>query len=336
MREIVFEHGSSLDLVVQILSLTGMTVKQPSVAQTIALEPGASVAIPDNLFRERVGENVRVEFKFLKDSELTDAMPGNFRGIARSGENVAIESMGAFYMRFISAGEVLHFAPDKKLQVRLQTRATADFIPVWTLDKASGIWKEEGIARRIAPGLYEAELSHLSWVNLDQRITRLSTIRVKSIVDDRGQRLEPTVLTGSGIDYKGVSAYERIHGGYCLEVKANSTVQLAGMSADGSRVCGVSRSVRVPDQVADCADAGQGVAIELLPMTCRVMTNSERMWCQLFKKIEIIRLRDGRIFRGVIASQVGSRMTIFTADGNRIVLSSEVEDVTLTDETCGQ
>lgn len=53
---------------------------------------------------------------------------------------------------------------------------------------------------------------------------------------------------------------------------------------------------------------------------------------KLYQKIEIIRLRDGREFRGVIASQTGSRVIIHTPEGIYIVDKGELELVDLVEE----
>jgi len=52
----------------------------------------------------------------------------------------------------------------------------------------------------------------------------------------------------------------------------------------------------------------------------------------LYSRIEIIRLKDGREFRGVTANQVGSRMIIQTAEGIHIVESSEVVATDIVEE----
>lgn len=53
---------------------------------------------------------------------------------------------------------------------------------------------------------------------------------------------------------------------------------------------------------------------------------------KLYQKIEIIKLRDGREFRGVIASQSGSRVIIHTPGGIYVVDKDELELVDLVEE----
>lgn len=53
---------------------------------------------------------------------------------------------------------------------------------------------------------------------------------------------------------------------------------------------------------------------------------------ELYSKIEIIKMRDGREFRGAVASQNGSRMLIHTPQGIYIVDTGEVEDVLIVEE----
>lgn len=53
---------------------------------------------------------------------------------------------------------------------------------------------------------------------------------------------------------------------------------------------------------------------------------------KLYQKIEIIKLRDGREFRGVIASQAGSRVIIHTPQGIYIVNNDELELVEIVEE----
>ena len=59
---------------------------------------------------------------------------------------------------------------------------------------------------------------------------------------------------------------------------------------------------------------------------------SEKELKALYQKIEIIRLRDGRVIRGVIAQQVGSRVVIHTSTGKHVVQSSEIEDQSFAEE----
>lgn len=53
---------------------------------------------------------------------------------------------------------------------------------------------------------------------------------------------------------------------------------------------------------------------------------------KLYQKIEIIKLRDGREFRGVIASQSGTRVIIHTPQGIYIVSNDELELVEIVEE----
>lgn len=59
--------------------------------------------------------------------------------------------------------------------------------------------------------------------------------------------------------------------------------------------------------------------------------HSEEDIVKLYQKIEIIRLRDGRVFRGVTI-QTNGRILIHTAEGLHILQASEVEDVSFPTE----
>ncbi len=65
--------------------------------------------------------------------------------------------------------------------------------------------------------------------------------------------------------------------------------------------------------------------------------HSEKELSEIYhKEIEIIILKNGRIFRGVVASQVDGQLLILTVDGTYMVSSSDVAEVVLNSEETAQ
>ncbi|MBL8020420.1 MAG: hypothetical protein JNM27_12195 [Leptospirales bacterium] len=340
VREVDLTNVSQVSLHVFIPRLSIVQFQDPLSSQTIKLPGNAAVTIPDSLFQEAVLEPVQVEFKLLKDNEIIRGMPGSFRGTSKAGQVTAIESFGAFYMRFTSAGKTLRFAPGKKITVTMPALGQRDRIAQWTLIKETGLWKEEGLAIRRADGLYDVELGHLSWVNLDQAITEFATVWV-SAKDSQGR--PPGRPWAQGVNYKGYSVGTFTQDAFCLEVKAGSEALIYGQNGS---VCYRGITVGTPAEQTTCKDPRNSPLIVLEQAPCnnipaptipvfdstpieRRITGPGLSEAELRKKygrLEIIRLRDGQIFRGGIV-QKGGQVSIQTSDESFTIPISAVEDV---------
>lgn len=343
VRAVDLTNVSQVSLHVFIPELSTVQFQDPLKSQTIKLPGNAAVTIPDSLFQEAVLEPVQVEFKLLKDNEIIRGMPGSFSGTNKSGQVAAIESFGAFYMRFTSAGKTLRFAPGKKITVTMPALGQQERIAQWTLIKETGLWKEEGVAIRRADGLYDVELGHLSWVNLDQAITEFATVWVAA-KDSYGRRLGRP--WAEGVTYKGFSEGTFTQDAFCLEVKAGSQARIFGQSGNGNGCYGFN-TVATPTKQSTCKNPRTSPLIVLEHAPCnkisastvpvfdstpieRRITGPGLSEAELRKKyggrIEIIRLRDGQIFRGGIV-QKGGEVSIQTTGESFTVTARSVEDV---------
>jgi len=111
------------------------------------------------------------------DPSYADLFPGSFLGIG-TGEATAgpIESFGfADVTLRDAAGNALRLDPAKPATINIPVAPTRDpgdaTIPLWSLDPATGTWKQEGVATRVAgtPVVYTAQVTHFTPYNLDKR-----------------------------------------------------------------------------------------------------------------------------------------------------------------------
>ena len=155
-------------------SRPGSVTFQPGSIRTAA---GAAVATAD----------VRVTCSLPGDPRYPDVFPGLFLGITAPGAAaVGLESFGILTVEMRdAAGAALQLDPTKPATIRIPVSATADTgeatIPLWSLNKATGVWTQEGVAtRQMIDGVptYVAEVTHFSTYNLDKPITSNQNIRV--------------------------------------------------------------------------------------------------------------------------------------------------------------
>ena len=114
------------------------------------------------------------------------AFPGRFRGITASGSQPLIASYGTTEFMLTQNGRRLNLAAGQTAEILLPIYtpqhdattpvAVGDVIPLWSLDEASGMWKQEGSGTVVAApdsptGLaMRAVVGHFSWWNCDIEI----------------------------------------------------------------------------------------------------------------------------------------------------------------------
>jgi hypothetical protein len=160
-------------------------------------------------------------------------MPGTLRGITTGNEETGLQSFGMMAVELNGeGGEKLQIATGKKAtlhfpiteSLRAQAPAT---IPLWSLDEATGLWKEEGTATRQG-NEYIGSVSHFSFWNCDAPFAITTfTLTVKT---QQGQPLadadvvissgtsDTTSISGSGI----TNAEGVVHG----SIPSNRSLQL--------------------------------------------------------------------------------------------------------------
>lgn len=115
----------------------------------------------------------------LGDANGRQAFPAAFRGVADGGSEHALGAVAIADFRLVDEGVQLVLADGQAAEIRLPLTAVADAagtpftvgqsLPLWSLDEASGLWRQQGsgevVADAAAPtGLaLQATVSHFSW-----------------------------------------------------------------------------------------------------------------------------------------------------------------------------
>ncbi len=148
-----------------------------------------------------------------------DAFPGAFQGLTSAGARAPIVSFGTAEFVPMQGGRRLNLAPGKTAEILLplyvskhqdgRAVAPGDEIPLWSLDEATGIWRQEGVGQVVAEdssptGLaFAATVRHFSWWNCDdvgrEAMARV-TVRVTDPMTAPGTtaRLQARVLDEGG------------------------------------------------------------------------------------------------------------------------------------------
>ena len=133
--------------------------------------PGGSLVTPDGKTFEGM---VRSAVTTLNAARR--ALPGDYQGIDMSGERIEMLSFGAMAVDLTTmSGEQLQLARSALADVRspissYQMAASAASIPLWSYDRESGFWREEGKAERVMTSdgpFYSGKVSHFSEINMD-------------------------------------------------------------------------------------------------------------------------------------------------------------------------
>ena len=104
--------------------------------------------------------------------DIAQIVPGSFQGNDADNYRVLLKSFGMLAVELEgSSGEQLQIASGKMAKLRftipssLRSSAPAT-IPLWSVDEATGLWKQEGSATK-TNDYYEGDVSHFSFWNCD-------------------------------------------------------------------------------------------------------------------------------------------------------------------------
>jgi hypothetical protein len=138
---------------------------------------------------------VEVTAVMPEDPNFYDAFPGQFEGVRTDGTTVQFISYGFMGVNL--------YTPDKSTQLQLADGQTAtlslrvtaayakrapETIPMWYLDTATGVWREEGEAT-LVNNRYEAEVSHFTVWNWDVPVEDICQI-VGVVHNEQGQPVQ--------------------------------------------------------------------------------------------------------------------------------------------------
>jgi len=163
---------------------------------TVTLSNGTRVQLPANGIVTATGNtpytgtvSVYVAHIDPTRSDIGQVVPGSFMADDRNGNRVFLESFGMMAVELQGAGgEKLQLKSGSPAQLTfpipasLQQQAPAS-IPLWFVDEATGLWKEEGSATRQGNS-YIGNVAHFSFWNVDIAAqATLLRLTVKSAAD---------------------------------------------------------------------------------------------------------------------------------------------------------
>ena len=193
------------------------------------------------------------------------AASGDFTADA-GGMRIALESAGMMDVSVRQGTETLEVAAGSMLEIRIPVAAgttTPDpMIQLWSIDDATGLWTDEGMATyEASTRTYVGHTSHMSMWTVDKPL--LATC-VCGVVNERGAGPLPGAhIAASGVTYFGdSSATTDDMGRFCIAVKKDSDVAIAAYHASGGgesrRVHSGSTDTEVPARLGDarCLDVG--------------------------------------------------------------------------------
>lgn len=152
---------------------------------------GTSVTFEANSFADAVtgaaySGTVYVYAKLIDPSQpaIVSSLPGGLIGLDSNGKNVCLQSFGMLAVDLeTSAGQKLQIASGKKATISYpitssyQASAPAS-IPLWYVDDATGIWKQEGRATK-SGSTYTGTVSHFSFWNWDYFFSKYVTLSMR-------------------------------------------------------------------------------------------------------------------------------------------------------------
>ena len=150
-----------------------------STGGSVTLSTGGKVTLPaGGVVKESSGAaytgtiNVYAAYIDPTASDIAEVVPGSFIANDKDGNRVMLKSFGMMAVELEStAGEKLQIKGGSKanlttpIPTSVQAAAPAT-IPLWYVDEATGIWKEEGNATKQGT-VYVGEVSHFSFWNCD-------------------------------------------------------------------------------------------------------------------------------------------------------------------------
>lgn len=239
---------------------------------TAAGVQGVKVTFPANALVDAAGqpvsEAIQMTMTPVDVSEVdVGAFPGLFEGIPTAGTRQAIVSVGTSELVPEQGGKKLNLAAGKTADIELPLFVSrrqdgtllvvGDTVPIWSLDTASGLWKQEGsgtvVASAASPtGLaLHATISHFSWWNGDfsaQQATVDLTVNVSgtTLAANTIANVGGTVVSGSGPSSTATGTVVVGNAGQFKVPAASSTTRFTASAQTGTQTCAGSVDVSPP------------------------------------------------------------------------------------------
>ncbi|WP_395053608.1 hypothetical protein [Flavobacterium sp.] len=173
----VFPHDDLNTVEIMLLPMDVYTTIQTGVISTVTL-PNTTKVIFDGAFMTENGSayngsvSVIVNDLPSNDPNVFKKMPGNLIGTRTDGSISGMETYGMINVEMRgSNNEKIQIATGHSANISLpiapnQLDDAASTIPLWHFNETSGLWEEQGFARRVG-NKYVGNVSHFSWWNND-------------------------------------------------------------------------------------------------------------------------------------------------------------------------
>jgi len=192
-----FTQNSTSNFNISLLKATFIATNIALNASGTVSDPstkGASVSFDANSFVDINGNlatSANVSLAVLNPNTVSQSFPGNTQIVLSDGNPGYMASLGMVDFAFTqNDGSKLNLAPGKEATITIplfglyndnaEPIKLGDTIPFWTMDNATGNWKEEGFGVVVSSsdsptGLaVSGKVKHFSWWNLDFAINRVN------------------------------------------------------------------------------------------------------------------------------------------------------------------
>lgn len=229
---------------------------------------GATVTIPANALVDNVGQplhgTVRISLTHLdvSDREQLKSVPGDFSAQMSDGSVRMLESFGVFeIVAWDESDQRADLAPGKTAKFELpippSLRNTAPrSSKLFSFDRASGRWIEEGVVRRPDLGLvYSGTINRFDWSwNVDDPLdTTCITVKFVNVYSHPGP-IANALVEATGVNYNTISSgYTNSQGLVCLLVKINAPISITAYDPYPIGPLYVT-SPNIVSGAADCGD----------------------------------------------------------------------------------
>ncbi len=211
-------------------SFTASKGAKVTVGKTVVDFPADGIMYEDGtLYKGKV--NVNVLYLDPTKSTFQAAMPGGDLIAQRSDmEQVPLVSYGMVNVEMKDAnGKKLQINEEKKSKVTFpipdgMADKAPDQMPLWHFNETKGIWEESGVAVKNGD-VYEGEVEHFSWVNLDD--PKQFVVLKGKVTDDKGNR-----VSGVRIIIEQVSTYSNEDGEYSVRIPSETPVTVTVRKED--------------------------------------------------------------------------------------------------------
>ncbi|MFZ1397799.1 MAG: carboxypeptidase regulatory-like domain-containing protein, partial [Candidatus Promineifilaceae bacterium] len=172
---------------IEMLTLEFQPVETVTFDPTVGVEAedssGTQISVGPNQLVDADGNEPTGDVTLnMYTYDLTqEEMVGDMSGVNDQGEDVTMESAGAFYASFEDEnGGELNVKEGETVEVSVPVveERPDEVLTVWSYDPETGLWVEQGLAT-LEDGRYVAEVSHFSYWNFDWEKRTPSCIKLE-------------------------------------------------------------------------------------------------------------------------------------------------------------